>query len=304
MTTAGVLLCALVLDALLGEPRWLWSRAPHPAVLMGNLISWCDKRFNSGGVLRLKGSLVMLSLGVFSILLGALISKFGWALEIIITAILVAQKSLVEHVAAVAIALRQSTEAGRKSVAMIVGRDTAEMDEPAIARSAIESAAENLSDGVIAPAFWFLIGGLPLLLLYKITNTADSMIGYRTPRHEAFGWAAARFDDLLNLIPARLTALLIALPYGLLSKLPEIRKEALKHRSPNAGWPEAAMARALGVAVSGQRSYEGALRDFPFVNETGRKSLSANDIEAACRALWVTWGVFAALVFALWLFGF
>jgi adenosylcobinamide-phosphate synthase len=304
MTTAGVLLCALVLDALLGEPRWLWSRAPHPAVLMGNLISWCDKRFNSGGVLRLKGSLVMLSLGVFSILLGALISKFGWALEIIITAILVAQKSLVEHVAAVAIALRQSTEAGRKSVAMIVGRDTAEMDEPAIARSAIESAAENLSDGVIAPAFWFLIGGLPLLLLYKITNTADSMIGYRTPRHEAFGWAAARFDDLLNLIPARLTALLIALPYGLLSKLPEIRKEALKHRSPNAGWPEAAMARALGVAVSGPRRYEGALRDFPFVNETGRKSLSANDIEAACRALWVTWGVFAALVFALWLFGF
>jgi adenosylcobinamide-phosphate synthase len=304
MTTAGVLLCALFLDALLGEPRWLWSRAPHPAVLMGNLISWCDKRFNSGGVLRLKGSLVMLSLGVFSILLGALISKFGWALEIIITAILVAQKSLVEHVAAVAIALRQSTEAGRKSVAMIVGRDTAEMDEPAIARSAIESAAENLSDGVIAPAFWFLIGGLPLLLLYKITNTADSMIGYRTPRHEAFGWAAARFDDLLNLIPARLTALLIALPYGLLSKLPEIRKEARKHRSPNAGWPEAAMARALGVAVSGPRSYEGALRDFPFVNETGRKSLSANDIEAACRALWVTWGVFAALVFALWLFGF
>ena len=304
MTTAGVLLCALVLDALLGEPRWLWSRAPHPAVLMGNLISWCDKRFNSDGLLRLKGSLVMLSLGVFAILLGALISKFGWALEIIIVAILIAQKSLVEHVAAVATALRQSTENGRASVAMIVGRDTADMDDPAIARSAIESAAENLSDGVIAPAFWFLIGGLPLLLLYKITNTADSMIGYRTPRHEAFGWAAARFDDLLNLIPARLTALLIALPYGLLSKLPEIRKEALKRRSPNAGWPEAAMARALGVAVSGPRSYEGALRDFPFVNETGRKSLSANDIEAACRALWVTWGVFAALVFALWLFSF
>ena len=304
MTTAGVLLCALVLDALLGEPRWLWSRAPHPAVLMGNLISWCDKRFNSDGLLRLKGSLVMLSLGVFAILLGALISKFGWALEIIIVAILIAQKSLVEHVAAVATALRQSTENGRASVAMIVGRDTADMDDPAIARSAIESAAENLSDGVIAPAFWFLIGGLPLLLLYKITNTADSMIGYRTPRHEAFGWAAARFDDLLNLIPARLTALLIALPYGLLSKLPEIRKEALKHRSPNAGWPEAAMARALGVAVSGPRRYEGALRDFPFVNETGRKSLSANDIEAACRALWVTWGVFAALVFALWLFSF
>jgi adenosylcobinamide-phosphate synthase len=178
------------------------------------------------------------------------------------------------------------------------------MDDPAIARSAIESAAENLSDGIIAPAFWFLIGGLPLLLLYKITNTADSMIGYRTPKHEDFGWAAARFDDLINLIPARLTALLIALPYGLLSQTPTIRSEARKHRSPNAGWPEAAMSRALGIALSGPRSYDGALRSFPFVNPQGRRSLGAQDIEAACRALWVTWGVFTALVFALWLFNF
>lgn len=304
MSTAGVLLLALILDAALGEPRWLWSRAPHPAVLMGNLIGWCDKTFNTGDLRRIKGALVMLSLGILSLLLGTLLSTFGWAVELIIAAMLLAQKSLVEHVGAVAKALRHSTDAGRASVAMIVGRDTAEMDEPAIARSAIESAAENLSDGVIAPAFWFLIGGLPLLLLYKITNTADSMIGYRTPRHEAFGWAAARFDDLLNLIPARLSAVLIALPFGLLGKLPNIRNEARKHRSPNAGWPEAAMARALGVAVSGPRSYEGALADFPFVNESGRKSLSANDIEAACRALWVTWSVFAALVFALWLVGF
>ncbi len=304
MTTAAILICALVLDALLGEPKWLWSRAPHPAVLMGNLIGWCDKRINSGPAQRLKGALVMLALGCSALLLGALLAKLGWAVELILAAILIAQKSLVEHVAAVANALRHSTEAGRQSVAMIVGRDTAGMDDSAIARSAIESAAENLSDGVIAPAFWFLIGGLPMLLLYKITNTADSMIGYRTPRHEAFGWAAARFDDLLNLIPARLTTLLIALPYGIMRKLPAIAKEARKHRSPNAGWPEAAMSRALGVALSGPRSYDGALREFPFVNETGRKSLSANDIEAACRALWVTWGVFAALVFALRLFGF
>lgn len=304
MTTAAILICALVLDALLGEPKWLWSRAPHPAVLMGNLIGWCDKRINSGPAQRLKGALVMLALGCSALLLGALLAKLGWAVELILAAILIAQKSLVEHVAAVANALRHSTEAGRQSVAMIVGRDTAGMDDSAIARSAIESAAENLSDGVIAPAFWFLIGGLPMLLLYKITNTADSMIGYRTPRHEAFGWAAARFDDLLNLIPARLTTLLIALPYGIMRKLPAIAKEARKHRSPNAGWPEAAMSRALGVALSGPRSYDGALREFPFVNETGRKSLSANDIEAACRALWVTWGVFAALVFALRFFGF
>jgi len=198
MTTAAILICALVLDALLGEPKWLWSRAPHPAVLMGNLIGWCDKRINSGPAQRLKGALVMLALGCSALLLGALLAKLGWAVELILAAILIAQKSLVEHVAAVANALRHSTEAGRQSVAMIVGRDTAGMDDSAIARSAIESAAENLSDGVIAPAFWFLIGGLPMLLLYKITNTADSMIGYRTPRHEAFGWAAARFDDLLS----------------------------------------------------------------------------------------------------------
>ena len=304
MTTAAILICALLLDALLGEPRWLWSRIPHPAVLMGNLIGWADERFNTSTNRKVKGALTMFALGAGSLLLGAALAQLGWIVELIAAAILIAQKSLVEHVAAVATGLRHSTQKGRDAVAMIVGRDTAEMDDPAIARSAIESAAENLSDGIIAPAFWFLIGGLPLLLLYKITNTADSMIGYRTPKHEDFGWAAARFDDLINLIPARLTALLIALPYGLLSQTPTIRTEARKHRSPNAGWPEATMSRALGIALSGPRSYDGALRDFPFVNPQGRRSLGAQDIEAACRALWVTWGVFTALVFALWLFNF
>ena len=304
MSTASILLCALMLDALLGEPDWLWSRLRHPAVLMGTLIGWADRRFNSGKLRRLKGALLMVALALLAILLGSALAKFGWLIELLTAAILIAQKSLMEHVGAVATALRTSTQAGRATVAMIVGRDTAQMEDPAIARSAIESAAENFSDGVIAPAFWFLLGGLPGLLLYKITNTADSMIGYRTPRHERFGWAAARFDDLLNLIPARLTALLIAIPMGFAKDMPKIRAEARLHRSPNAGWPEAAMARVLGVALSGPRSYEGELRDFPFVNAAGRKFLSATDIEAACRALWVTWSVFAALVFALWLIGF
>jgi adenosylcobinamide-phosphate synthase len=255
-------------------------------------------------MLRVKGVLVMIALGVSAIVLGFALAKLGYVFEIVLAAALLAQKSLVQHVAAVANGLRQSTENGRAAVAMIVGRDTAQMDQPAIARSAIESAAENLSDGVIAPAFWFLIGGLPALLLYKITNTADSMIGYRTPRHEAFGWAAARFDDLINLIPARLTALMIALAYGLLPRWREIAQEARQHRSPNAGWPEAAMARAIGIALSGPRSYEGALRDFPFVNNAGRKAIGAAEIDSAIRALWVTWGIFAGLVFALWLIGF
>lgn len=304
MSGASILLCALALDALMGEPRWLWSRVPHPAVLMGKLIGWADHTFNAGQFRRVKGALVMTALALFAILLGLLLAALGPVVEIMIAAILIAQKSLAEHVAAVAAALRKSTGDGRTAVAMIVGRDTADMDDPAIARSAIESAAENFSDGVIAPALWFLVAGLPGLLLYKITNTADSMIGYRTPRHQDFGWAAARFDDLINLVPARCSMLLIALPYGLFGRLGEIAREARQHRSPNAGWPEATMARALGLALSGPRSYDGAMRDFAFVNANGRKSIGASAIEDAVRALWVTWGVFTALVFALTLSGF
>ncbi|WP_293448252.1 adenosylcobinamide-phosphate synthase CbiB [Planktotalea sp.] len=304
MSTTAILFCALLLDAALGEPKWLWSRAPHPAVLMGNLIGWADKKFNAGSRRQIKGTCVMLALAACAIALGLVLARLGFLVEIILAAILIAQKSLVEHVAAVAKGVRASTQDGRNAVAMIVGRDTADMDDPAIARSAIESAAENLSDGIIAPAFWFLIGGLPALLLYKITNTADSMIGYRTERLEAFGWAAARFDDLLNLIPARMTALMIAIAYRLMPRWFEITQEARQHRSPNAGWPEAAMARALGIALSGPRSYQGEMRDFPYVNETGHKTIGAAQIEAAIRALWVVWGVFTGLVFALWLIGF
>lgn len=286
-----ILLLALVLDALMGEPRWLWSRLPHPAVLMGRAVAWADARFNTGPARRLKGASVMLGLALAAGLLGGVLSALGPVVEVIVAAILLAQKSLVDHVAAVARGLRTGLPEGRQAVAMIVSRDTAAMDESAIARAAIESAAENLSDGVIAPAFWFAVAGLPGLLVYKIANTADSMIGYRTPRHEQFGWAAARLDDLLNLIPARLTALLIAAPYGLLHDLRAIRADARRHRSPNAGWPEAAMARALGVALAGPRAYDGKPRDFPWVNAPGRRPLMARDIDAAIRVLWRTWAV-------------
>ncbi|MDO9499073.1 cobalamin biosynthesis protein, partial [Falsiroseomonas sp.] len=169
------------------------------------------------------------------------------------------------------------------------------LDEPAVARAAIESAAENLSDGVIAPAFWFLIGGLPLMLVYKITNTADSMIGHRTPRHEAFGWASARFDDLLNLIPARLTAVLIAVSHGWTHARPILRDAPL-HRSPNAGWPEAAMAVVLNIALSGPRAYHGVMAEFPWVWPEGRRNAGPADVEAACRALWRAWGLMLVLV--------
>ena len=297
MTQAAMLFLAMLLDAALGEPRWLWDRLPHPAILMGRAVGWIDQRFNRGDHQRRNG---VLAFG--GLVLGA--GGLGWALqllpgpfaEVVICAVLLAQKSLAQHVQAVANALRLSVADGRRSVSMIVGRDTAQMDGPAIARSAIESAAENLSDGVTAPAFWFLIGGLPGLLIYKISNTADSMIGHRTPRFEHFGWAAARFDDLLNLIPARLTAGLIWLTARPAGVWPAIIAEARRHRSPNAGWPEAAMARVLNVALSGPRSYGGQMQDFPFVHPQGPRDIGADQIDAAVVALWRTWAIGLGLV--------
>ena len=289
----------MIMDAIWGEPGWLWRRVPHPAVLMGRAVGWCDARFNAGQARRLKGFGVMAGLGLGAVLLGLGLQMMGGLVQVLVVAVLVAQKSLVQHVRAVADALRQSPEEGRHAVSMIVGRDTSQMTPPDIARAAIESAAENLSDGVIAPAFWFLVAGLPGLLLYKITNTADSMIGYRTPRHAAFGWAAARLDDVLNVIPARLTAAIIALAYGVLGQWRAIAADARLHRSPNAGWPEAAMARALGIALSGPRSYGGEMRDFPFVNATARRRLIADDIERTCRALWVSWAAVLTIVLVL-----
>lgn len=299
MSTAAILALAMALDALLGEPRWLWDWLPHPAVLMGRAVGWCDRRFNAGKGRRAKGVLVMAGLALGAILLGAALAELGWLVEVIVAAIFLAQKSLAQHVGAVADALRVSVGNGRVAVAQIVGRDTAAMDEPAIARAAIESAAENFSDGVIAPALWFLVFGLPGLLLYKITNTADSMIGYRNDRYEAFGWAAARFDDLLNLIPARLTAAMIAALHGALGDWPAIVRDAGQHRSPNAGWPEAATARALGVALSGPRAYDGRMRDFPFVHEAGRKQIGAAEIDATVRLLWRVWAAGLALTVAV-----
>lgn len=301
--SAALLIPALLLDAALGEPRWLWDRLPHPAVLMGRAVGYAEARLNHGGQRRLKGVLAMVGLGLGALALGFGIQAVpdGGVLEVVAAAVLLAQRSLVQHVQAVGDALRISLPGGRRAVSMIVGRDVAALDEAGVSRAAIESAAENLSDGVIAPAFWFLVGGLPALILYKITNTADSMIGHRTPRYEAFGWAAARFDDLLNLVPARLTALLIAVTHGWLDPRPILRDAPL-HRSPNAGWPEAAMAPVLGVALSGPRSYHGELRDFPWVWDEGRRDAGPDDIDAACGALWRAWWGMLALTVALAVF--
>lgn len=301
--TAWLLLGAMALDAVMGEPRWLWSRVPHPAVLMGRVIGWCDARFNVFPQWH-NGVLVVMALVAGAGLLGAVIEALplGWLWSLIGAAILLAQKSLVQHVQAVADGLRYGVGEGRRTVAMIVGRDTSGMDEPAVARAAIESAAENFSDGIIAPAFWYLIGGLPGILIYKVVNTADSMIGYRTPRHEDFGWAAARLDDVLNWIPARITAGLIALAFWSARSLDVIRQDARLHRSPNAGWPEAAMAGVLDVALSGPRSYHGETRDYPWVNGSGNPDIGVAEVEAAISVLWRVWAAFAALTLVLALF--
>lgn len=290
------LVFAMLLDAIFGEPRFLWDRLPHPAVLMGRLVAFLDRTLNMGNDRKSKGVLALAILCFSAVVLGSVLSQLGWVIEIIVAAILLAQKSLVDHVKAVATGLRISIAQGRFAVSMIVSRDTTDMTESQIARGAIESAAENFSDGVIAPAFWFLIGGLPAMLVYKFVNTADSMIGYKTKKYLEFGWASARFDDVLNWIPARISMLLIVAFAKQPINLKAIISEAKQHKSPNAGWPEAAMARAIDVALAGPRSYDGKLQQLPWVNETGRQSITANDVDSATRILWRAWNLALVLI--------
>nr|WP_302478103.1 adenosylcobinamide-phosphate synthase CbiB [Ruegeria atlantica] len=291
-----MLVCAMCLDAALGEPDWLWSRIRHPAVIIGTAIGWLDQRLNRGTNRRLKGVAIVLLLIFGAVILGRALTLFGPVIEIILAAILLAQKSLVTHVRDVGDGLRTSLTEGRAKVAMIVSRDTRDMTEAQVARSAIESAAENLSDGIIAPAFWFLVAGLPGILIYKAVNTADSMIGYRSEKYRDFGWAAARLDDVLNLIPARLTCVMIVALSGQWARWPEMVADARRHISPNAGWPEAAMARALNVALAGPRSYDGQVRDLAWVNGDARRDIGAPEVFRACDMLWRVWGLALGLV--------
>jgi adenosylcobinamide-phosphate synthase len=269
---------------------------------MGRAVGWLDVRLNRGDWRRVRGILAVMVLVAGAMTMGLLLAALpGNVAEVIVGAILLAQRSLSDHVRAVSAALRLSVGEGRRSVAMIVGRDTVAMDGPAVSRAAIESAAENFSDGVVAPAFWMFVAGLPGILVYKAVNTADSMIGHRTPRYEAFGWAAARLDDVLNLLPARLTAALIWLTRPRAGVWRSIIRDARLHRSPNAGWPEAAMAQVLDVALSGPRSYQGEMRDYHWVHPEGRKNVGPAAIDAAVAVLWRTWALLlvAAAIMAL-----
>lgn len=291
--TALLLVFALLLDAAVGEPEAVYKRVPHPARLMGRAVAALDARLNNDAdapeARRRRGMAAIALLVAIALLIGLLLQAapyLGPALSVLAGCALLSQRSLAEHVSAVADGLEQDLPAGRAAVSQIVGRDTEGLDGHGVARAAVESAAENFSDGVVAPAFWFLLLGLPGMLAYKIINTADSMIGHRTPRHEAFGWAAAKLDDLANLVPARLSALLLAVSSRRVGKsLSCAFADAGKHASPNAGWPEAAAAGALDLALAGPRQYEGRMTEDPFLNSAGRKLAEPRDVRQAVNLI-------------------
>jgi adenosylcobinamide-phosphate synthase len=282
---------ALLIDGALGEPGWLWRRLPHPVVLMGRAVGWADRLLNRGSFRRQKGVLAIVLLVFFAIVIGYMIRLSGVVGETIVAAILMAQRSLMQHVSAVAAALRRSLDAGRDAVRLIVGRDPGSLNEAAVARAAVESAAENFSDGVVAPAFWFCVAGAPGIIAYKMINTADSMIGYRSEKYLEFGWASARLDDLVNLVPARISGFIIALAARQRRALHVMLRDAAKHRSPNAGWPEAAAAGALGLALAGPRRYGETLTKDPYLNADGRQAATAADIDASSRLMWRAWAL-------------
>jgi adenosylcobinamide-phosphate synthase len=294
-----ILVVALLADALIGDPERLWRRLPHPVVWMGMLIGALDRRLNRaawpGTRRRLLGIGALVVVVAAAGLTGAAIEAGlrllpGHVASIgLVASILIAQNSLYRHVAAVAIAFDAGgLAAARHAVSLIVGRDPDSLDEAGVCRAAIETTAENFSDGVVAPAFWFALLGLPGLAAYKAVNTADSMVGHLSERYRDFGWAAARFDDLVNLVPARLSGLAIALAAPLAGgsireALRSMRRDARLHRSPNAGWPEAAMAGALGLALAGPRRYGARIVDDPYLNAEGRVDAGPDDIRRALR---------------------
>ncbi len=318
--TATLPLCCLALafEALFGYPAALYRVLGHPVTWMGALLAALEGRLNrpgsslahrrAAGILALLALLAATALVTVPLELVLSRSLAGSVLLAAVAASLPAQRSLDAHVRDVATALeRNGLEAGRRAVAMIVGRNTAVLDEGGVARAAIESLAENFSDGTVAPALWLALGGFPGCALYKAINTADSMIGHRSARYAAFGWASARFDDLVNLPASRLAALWIVLAAPIAGGSARgawaaVRRDAGRHRSPNAGWPEAAVAGALGLKLAGPRVYGAELVDDAFMGD-GRREAGPADIRRALKlyrwACAVQFGAVAALALAI-----
>jgi adenosylcobinamide-phosphate synthase len=309
-----LLLAGLAFDAVFGDMPAVFSRIPHPVVLAGRAAAFFEARLNRPQRSRRERGIVTVV-----VLVGAA-AAIGWVLnrigrdgvtgavvEALAIGVLLAQHSLYQHVAAVAQALaRGGLAAARQAVGHIVGRDPLRLDAPGVARAAIESLAENFSDGVVAPVFWYLLLGLPGLFAYKMANTLDSMLGHRSERYRAFGWAAARFDDLLNLAPAPLSGLFLsaAAPFAGHPRpgraLAVMLRDGRKHHSPNAGWPEAAMAGALGLALAGPRPYaEGDVND-PWLGD-GTPDATAADIVRALHLYSLACRLLAGLILGAWL---
>jgi adenosylcobinamide-phosphate synthase len=322
MTTAGVdplliLIGGLALDALFGDMPAIFRHIPHPVVLAGRAIAFFDRKLNREvrgqasrrergivTVIVLVGGAAVLGLAVERVCRGGLP---GAAVEAIMIAVLIAQRSLYEHVAAVAMALNTGGLAGgREAVQHIVGRDPMSLDANGVARAAIESLAENFSDGVVAPVFWYLLFGLPGLFAYKMANTLDSMIGHRTPQYRSFGWAAARLDDILNTVPAPLSGLLLATAAVFAKNcrpghaLMIMLRDGRKHHSPNAGWPESAMAGALGLALAGPRRYPEGLVADPWLGD-GTARAATSDITRALRLYRLACLIEGGLLLGAWL---
>ena len=291
------LLIGWFLDLLLGDPQWM----PHPVVWFGKMISFGEKHLNKGKQRKLKGALLSLFFVTFvfvvtwallymaSLLAGNFdfsLFTLHFSLSTLLSSLIIfyclAGTTLIREVRQTFLAVDRSLDEGRKQVARIVGRDTSQLSAQEIRTAALETLAENLSDGVIAPLFWLAIGGVPGMLAYKMVNTLDSMIGYKTDRYKDFGCFAAHLDDVANYFPARLTAFLMVLASGRFTLLKFVAKYGPRHASPNSGYPEAALAGILGCRFGGPHTYFGQLFDKPYIGDHDRP-LTTDDMHIAIR---------------------
>jgi adenosylcobinamide-phosphate synthase len=299
-------LVALLVDALVGEPPRLYRHLPHPVVALGRLVTTLEGRLwregDAPAARRRAGRRLVAGTLAVAAGVGLAATPLLWlgppgvVAAGLLASTLVAQKSLVEHVGAVADGLERGLDEGRAAVGRIVGRDPNALDRAGVARAAIESAGENVADGVTAPLFWWLLLGPLGLVAYKAINTLDSMVGYRSARYVDFGRAAARLDDAVNWLPARLTGALLLVSGGRPRALARLAREAAKHRSPNAGWPEAAVALTLDVALAGPRVYPAGVVADDWIHDGGRRDLGPADIRAAIARLWRLWALVVALL--------
>ncbi|MDA1090681.1 MAG: adenosylcobinamide-phosphate synthase CbiB [Proteobacteria bacterium] len=305
-----LLLMAMIVEAYTGEAKRIFKVIRHPVVIIGDVIVFFERKLNRENRSQvdraIRGALVVVFLCGLAFGLGwgvswlSLNHAFGWIIEFAGIVMLLAGRSLYDHVSDVAKGLRQNVEEGRRAVAHIVGRDPDSLNGAGVARAAIESLAENFSDGLIAPVFWYVLFGFPGLLVYKTVNTMDSMIGYRSPRYRAFGMTAARLDDVLNLIPARLAGLFIVLASLFVptakpgAALRIMLRDSKYHRSFNAGWPEGAIAGALGLKLAGPRHYPGTTVNDPWIGD-GNVAATAKDISRALYLYFV-----ACLINGIW----